>query len=66
MIPALIGCVQSEDIRLFVHSNYAEGPSHVLLLLIHPSSRSISIRMYVRGGAGAHHADCFSLKDEMV
>lgn len=33
---------------------------------IHPSWRSICIRVHGRGRAGARQPDCFSLKDEMV
>lgn len=36
------------------------------LRLIHPSWRSICIRVHGRGRGGAPQPDCFSLKDEMV
>lgn len=36
------------------------------LRLIHPSWRSICIRVHGRGRGAAHQPDCFSLKDEMV
>lgn len=36
------------------------------LRLIHPSWRSICIRVHGRGRGGARQPDCFSLKDEMV